>query len=305
MTTTAITTYTDMTPVIALVTDGLTSAHSRRAYRHALEGFAAWYDEAGRPGLSKATINHYRAHLIDRGLSSASVNQALSAVRKLAAEAADNGLMDGATAEAIGRVKGVKQAGRRAGNWLTKDDAQALLNTPNVTTMKGLRDRAMLAVMVGAGLRRSEVAGLTFERIQQRDGRWVIVDLVGKGGRVRSVPIPSWAKAAIDAWGAAAGLAEGRIFRSVNRGGRVDGDSMTPQAIYNAVAEYATAAGLGVAAHDLRRTFAKLAHKGGAALEQIQLTLGHSSIQTTERYLGVDQDLSSAPCDVLGLSLAR
>jgi len=80
---------------------------------------------------------------------------------------------------------------------------------------------------------------------------------------------------------------------------------MTPQAVYNVVATYATRTGLGVAAHDLRRTFAKLAHKGGAALEQIQLTLGHSSIQTTERYLGVDQDLSSAPCDVLGLSLAR
>lgn len=305
MTTTAITTYTDMTPVIALVTDGLTSDHSRRAYRRALETFGEWYNAAGRPGLTKATINSYRAYLVDRGLSSSSVNQALSAVRKLAAEAADNGLMDSAAAEAIGRVKGVKQAGRRAGNWLTKAEAQALLDTPDTGAMRGQRDRAILAVMVGGGLRRSEVAGLTFDRLQQRDGRWVIVDLVGKGGRVRSVPIPSWAKAAVDEWATAAGLHDGRIFRSINRGGRLDGDGMTPQAVYNVVATYATRTGLGVAAHDLRRTFAKLAHKGGAALEQIQLTLGHSSIQTTERYLGVDQDLSSAPCDVLGLSLAR
>jgi integrase len=56
-----------------------------------------------------------------------------------------------------------------------------------------------------------------------------------------------------------------------------------------------------LAPHDLRRTFAKLAHKGDAPLEQIQLSLGHASIQTTERYLGVKQSLSDAPCDHLGL----
>ena len=205
-------------------------------------------------------------------------------MRKLAAEAADNGLMDSAAAEAIGRVKGVKQAGRRAGNWLTKAEAQALLDTPDIGTMKGLRDRAILAVMVGGGLRRSEVAGLTFDRIQQRDGRWVIVDLVGKGGRVRSVPIPSWAKAAVDEWATAAGLADGRIFRSVNRGGRIDGDGMTPQAIYNVVATYATRTGLGVAAHDLRRTFAGDLLDAGADLVTAQKLMGHSNPSTTAGY---------------------
>ena len=78
---------------------------------------------------------------------------------------------------------------------------------------------------------------------------------------------------------------------------------MTAQAIYNAVNQYAAALGLTVHPHDLRRTFAKLAHKGDAPLEQIQLSLGHSSVQTTERYLGVKQDLTSAPCDVLGLRI--
>ena len=300
MTTSTMVTYSDMTPVIDLVADGLTSAHSRRAYRRALGDFLRWYDGQGRPGLTKATVNRYRAHLVDIGLSAATINQAMSAIRKLATEAADNGLMEGATAEAIGRVHGVKSAGRRTGNWLTRDDAQALLLRPDVATMKGIRDRAILAVMLGGGLRRSEVAALTFGHVQMRDARWAIVDLVGKRGRVRTIPIPSWAKVAIDQWAAAADLTEGRIFRSVNRGGRLDGDGMTPQAIYNVVAEYA---GDDAAAHDLRRTFAKLAHKGGAPLEQIQLTLGHASIQTTERYLGVEQDLTHAPCDVLGLGL--
>jgi len=293
-----------MTAIVDMVADGLTSEHSRRAYRRAIGDFTAWLADAGRPGFNKAIVNGYRAHLVGAGLSPATVNQRLSAIRKLATEAADNGLMDGQTAAGIGRVKGVKTQGQRAGNWLTKGEAQRLLDTPDITTLKGLRDRAILAVMLGCGLRRAEVAALEFSDIAQRDGRWAIVDMVGKGGKVRTVPMPSWAKAAIDAWSEASGRDAGRVFAPVNKGGNVAGAGMTAQAIYNVVDEHATAAGLGVAAHDLRRTFAKLAHKGGAALEQIQLTLGHSSIQTTERYLGVKQNLESAPCDVIGLSLS-
>jgi site-specific recombinase XerD len=290
--------------ITELVTDGLTSDHSRRAYERAINDFLAWIDAAGRPGLTKATVNKYRAHLIARGLSASTINQRLSAIRRLATEAADNDMMPGPTAEAIARVEGVKSAGRRAGNWLTRADAQRLLNTPDIATLRGLRDRAILAVMLGGGLRRAEAAGLTFEQIQQRDGRWAIVDLIGKRNRVRTVPIPSWAKSAIDAWAEAAGRTSGRVFVSLRRGGRIDGDGMTPQAVYNVVDEYSAAAGLTVAAHDLRRTFAKLAHKGGAALDQIQLTLGHSSIQTTERYLGIEQDMTRAPCDVIALRLS-
>jgi len=191
----------------------------------------------------------------------------------------------------------------RAGNWLTKGQAQALINTPDITTLKGLKDRAILAVMLGAGLRRSEVAELTFDHIQQRDGRWVIVDIVGKGNRVRTVPIPSWTKAAIDEWAQAAGIRQGNIFLPVHKGGWINGNSMTPQAIRNTVSQYAQMLGFDTAAHDLRRTYAKLAHRGGSPLEQIQLSLGHASIKTTEKYLGVQQNLADAPCDKLGLGL--
>ncbi len=130
-----------------------------------------------------------------------------------------------------------------------------------------------------------------------------MVDLLGKGNRVRSIPIPSWAKAAIDAWAQAAGIQEGKVFRRVNRGDRMSGDELTPQAIRDVVNSYGVMLGLELAAHDLRRTFAKLAHKGGAGLDQIQLSLGHASIKTTERYLGVAQNLHDAPCDRLGLKL--
>ncbi|MGD0773917.1 MAG: tyrosine-type recombinase/integrase [Candidatus Solibacter sp.] len=72
--------------------------------------------------------------------------------------------------------------------------AQTLLNTPDTSTTKGLRDRAILAVLLGCGLRRSEVAALTVGHVQQRDGRWCIVDLVGKQGRVRTIPMPTWGR---------------------------------------------------------------------------------------------------------------
>jgi integrase len=101
-------------------------------------------------------------------------------------------------AAGIQRVKGAKRQGVRMGNWLTHKQAEDLINAPDPNRLKGKRDRALLAVLIGCGLRRSEAAALTFAHIQQREGRWVIVDLIGKHGRVRSVPMPSWAKVAID-----------------------------------------------------------------------------------------------------------
>jgi integrase len=139
----------------------------------------------------------------------------MSAIRKLAAEAADNGLLAPELAQGISRVKSVKSTGIRVGNWLSQRQAQALLSAPDITTVAGLRDRAILAVLLGCGLRRSEVAALTFAHVQQRDGRWCIVDLVGKHGRVRTAPMPAWVKVAIDAWTSAAGVAAGHIFRPV------------------------------------------------------------------------------------------
>ncbi len=291
----------DLSPIVDLVTDSLTSENSKIAYARHLNHFLSWMDDNGRPKFTKATVNRYRAFLIKDGKSAASVNQALSAIRKLAVEAADNGLMPQDIEAGINRVKGVSQKGVRSGNWLTLEQAQKMLDLPDVSTRKGLRDRAILAVMIGTGLRRSEVANLTYDHIQLRDDRWVFVDLTGKGNKIRTVPIPTWVKRAIDMWRSVAGRVNGRVFLRVSRGDHVSGNGITPQAIYNTVSRYAAEAGFDVAAHDLRRTFAKLAHKGGALLDQIQLTLGHASVQTTERYLGIEQDLTQAPCDVLGL----
>lgn len=290
-------------PIIKLVTDAVTSQHTARAYERALVDFMAWHQATGQQGLSKATVQAHVSALRESGTSASSINQRLTAIRKLALEAADNGLIDHATAQAIGRAEGVRKEGKRLGNWLSKDQAQQLLGLPDVTTVKGLRDRAILAVLLGCGLRREECAGLTVEHIQQREGRWVIVDLVGKRSKTRSVPMPSWAKGAIDAYTVRAGISGGVLFRGMRRGDNLQAEGMTSQAIFDVVRGYAAQLGVDVRPHDLRRTFANLAHKGDAPLEQIQLSLGHSSVQTTERYIGVQQDLSSAPCDALGLKL--
>src|ERR1700730_13755478 len=223
----------------------------------ALNEFLVWFQQAPRPGFTKATVSAWRASLEVRGLGSSSIIIRMSAIRKLAAEAADNGLLAPETAAGIARVKSVKSTGIRVGNWLSLRQAQALLSAPDVATVKGLRDRAILAVLLGCGLRRSEVAALTFAHVQQRDGRWCIVDLVGKHSRVRTVPMPNWVKVAIDTWTGPAGVSDGYVFRSVNRGDKVQGEVLSEKVVWQMLRPYASAAGVpGIAPHDCRRTAA-------------------------------------------------
>src|SRR5450759_488950 len=203
-----------------LVLDSVSSPITRRVYNLGLDEFFEWYGLEPRPGFTKATVCAWRVALELRGLGTVSINVRITAVRKLAVEAADNGLLAPELANGIARVKGVASKGVRLGNWLSIRQAQALLNAPDASITKGLRDRAILAILLGCGLRRSEVAALTMGHIQQRDGRWCIIDLRGKHGRVRTVPMPNWVKAAIDAWAVRAGVEDGHVFRSVNRGGQ-------------------------------------------------------------------------------------
>jgi site-specific recombinase XerD len=153
-------------PIIQLVTNAVTSPHTQRAYGRALDEFIAWYQSAGALGLSKATVQAHVTYLRAAGTSASSINQRLTALRKFAREAADNGLIDEATAQAIARVEGVRVEGRRLGNWLSKGRAQAMISTADISTTKGLRDRAILAVLLGCGLRREEAAGLQVRHLQ-------------------------------------------------------------------------------------------------------------------------------------------
>jgi integrase len=289
----------------SLVIDAVRSHHSKRVYARAVAEFISWWLQNGGGVISKAAVQRYRAELERRGLAPASINVQLSAIRKLVVEAADNGLLDRELAVGICHVKSARMAGVRTGQWLTRSQAEQLLRLPNANTVKGKRDRVILGLLVGCGLRRNELAGLTFERIQQRESRWVIVDLLGKGGRVRTVPMPGWAKSLVDEWAATLDTPAGPILRPINKRGVIRNTGMQPESLFRIVKEYSIDLAVPIAPHDLRRTFAKLAHRGRAPLEQIQISLGHSSVLTTERYLGIRQDLADAPCDHLGLNPFR
>jgi integrase len=112
----------------------------------------------------------------------------------------------------------VKQLGARAGNLLTQDQARLLLEKAEGHGLRSARDLTMLSERVGCGLRRAELSALTVEDLQKA-GHWAIVDLVGKGGHVRTVPMPAWVKDAADRWRESAKVTAGRIFRAVSRHG--------------------------------------------------------------------------------------
>jgi site-specific recombinase XerD len=229
----------DLDQAKSAVISSLPSKESQRGYRHAIEEFIAWYCSEPRLSLNKAVVTRYRIHLESRQLSSGTINGRLAAIRRLAYEAADSGLLSPELAAGVRRVKGAKKLGVRLGNWLTAEQATTLWQTPDATTLKGKRDQALLAILLGCGLRRKEAAGLEISHLQRRDDHWAIVDLVGKGRHIRTVPVPDWVKATLDSWFFAAGITKGRMFRRVCRAGKPWGDSMTERVVWHVVKDYA------------------------------------------------------------------
>src|ERR1700720_246875 len=284
------------------VLNSLTSPSSQRTYDHAIREFIEWYCSEPRLAFNKTAVTRYRISLEQQHYASTTINLRLAAVWRLAYEAADCGLLSADLAAGIRRVKGVKKLGVRLGNWLTAEQGQALWQAPDRERLKGKRDRALLALLLACGLRRHEAVALTLDHLQQREEHWAIVDLMGKGGHVRTVPVPDWVRTELDDWLAAAAIDRGRMFRRVNKVGRTWGDGMTVKAVWHIVRESAKRIGVAkLAPHDLRRTCARLCHASGGELEQIQFLLGHVSVQTTERYLGCKQRIRSAVIDRIGI----
>ena len=205
-------------------------------------------------------------------------------------------------AAGIRRVKGAKKLGVRVGNWLLPNEARELWELPDAKTLKGKRDRAILSLLLACGMRRGEVAALELDDIQRREDHWAIVDLAGKGGHVRTVPVPDWVTRMIQDWIGAAGISSGKLFRCVCRAGKTWDDLMTDRVVWHVVKDYAAKLGMyQLAPHDLRRSCARLCHVAGGELEQIQFLLGHVSVQTTEKYLGCKQRIRNAVNDRIGI----
>jgi site-specific recombinase XerD len=152
------------------VLNSLGSPASRRVYEYAIDQFIAWYCSEPRLALNGIVVVRYRMHLESRGLAANTINQQLAAVRRLAHEAADSGLLSPELAAGISRVKGVKQLGFRSGNWLSTEQNSEVLKHASGDSMRAKRDYAMLAMLFGCGFRRSELVGLEVDEIQMRQG---------------------------------------------------------------------------------------------------------------------------------------
>jgi site-specific recombinase XerC len=184
-----------------------------------MEQFITWYCSEPRLALKRTVVLRFRLHLESLGLAAGTINQRLAAVRRLAYGAADSGLLSPQLAAGIRRVKGVKQLGSRAGNWLNREQARLLLEGSDGESLRNVRDVAMISILLGCGLRRAELASLRKEDIQIRQRHWAIIDLVGKGNRVRTVPMPIWGKGAVDRWLTVAQVTGRQVFRAVSRHG--------------------------------------------------------------------------------------
>src|SRR5213592_3482869 len=151
------------------VLNTLTSKSGQRTYEHAIDEFVEWYCSEPRLAFNRTVVLRYRIHLEQRQYAPATINLRLAAVRRVAYEAADAGLLSPELAAAIRRVKGVRRIGVRLGNWLTPEQGRRLLAHADIATPRTRRDHAMVAMLIGCGLRCAELLALTVESIPQRE----------------------------------------------------------------------------------------------------------------------------------------
>jgi site-specific recombinase XerD len=176
----------------AAVLNSLTSASGQRTYDHASREFVTWYCSEPRLAFNRTVVLRSRIHLEQRHYAPATINLRLAAVRRVAYEAADAGLLSPELAAGIRRGKGVRRLGVRLGNWLTPEQGRRLLTQRTPTTPRELRDHAMLAVLLGCGPSAGGVAGPAARVDSTARGALGHADLVGKGGHVRTIPMPAW-----------------------------------------------------------------------------------------------------------------
>lgn len=297
---------------------------TRRVYRDAIADWFRWagHEVAAMPlGLEDVPLNFwslvsrkhiagYKRHLQDSGLSTSTVNVRLAALRSLIRVSAQMRVVDPRKAGTLLGVQGIPKRGTRVGVWISREEAAQLLSAPDTTTKRGVRDKAILVLLTVCMMRRSEVANLHVCDVSVVDGNPVLLDISGKGNRLRTIKLPPNAHRILRAWLELSGRQSSTtrpVFVRIYKNDRVPDPArerpLTGAAIYNIVQRYATTIGLDIGAHDLRRTGARLARKNGAPIEAIQETLGHQSISTTQIYLGGYGDLDHAAPDFIHLDL--
>lgn len=298
-----------LSEIATFVTNNIPNLATRRAYQRHITDFLSWLAVA-KSGFSRASALSWRTSLIDQGASASHVNQAMAAVKKLTLELAYSGDIEQIVHQGIADIPALPRQGHRLGNWLSEDEANALLGAVKGARTADLRDKAILSLFLGAALRRQELAGLTVSQVVRRDGRTLLANIMGKGSKLRTLALREDVGENLRAYMAVAPHLKGnppadtplfgRVFKN-GQGSRRAG--ITDQALYDLVKKYAKAAGLEgeIAPHDLRRTAAQMMYLGGAEIVQISKVLGHSSIPITELYLGLTMNLDNPANDLIEL----
>lgn len=288
-----------------------TAENSKRAYKGHILAYRQWLQDTGN-GFNRTSVLLWRDHLLDAGYAKSTINQALTAVRRLAQELKHNGIKPGVMTGIIA-VKSLPVNDKKAGTWLTADQVRCLFRQAGHEDhpLKEWQIKAGLVLLVGCALRRQEAAGITWSQFQKVGDHYVLLDVLGKGHKTRNVPVSPEMARILLTWQDMSRTSEqdietDKIMLAVDRHGNLAGQrrtragnlsdgGMTGDAIYRLVKKIADSCGIeDLAPHDLRRTWARTAYLAGHDLKQISLIMGHESILTTENYLGLnDVDLDS------------
>ena len=265
------------------------NARTRRAYQNDLEDFCSFVGLTGAEEFRAVTRAHvlaWRAQLESRGLAGATIRRKLAALASLFDHLLENNAIAGGNP-----VHGVKRPRIETNEGKTPalgdDQAKMLLTAPDDSTLKGMRDRAILAVLLYHGLRREEAAQLMTGDMQDRRGIKHL-QVRGKGGKTRYLPLHPVAAERIHEYLERDTQREPGncpLFRSIR--GRTAGGAVTGNGIYKVVGHWAQAAGIdvdGLGVHGLRATAATNALEQDADIAKVQVWLGHANISTTRLY---------------------
>lgn len=301
--------------------------------------YERWLNSTGRDVLSPALAS-YRDHLLAQGLKPSTVSGQLSTIRaRYRSLLTDNGLRDALRERArvalVSRGEEANQANVKAmvdevvqriengidpsrckvaveivhtrvdgdyGIRLNRDEGERLLASPGFDTLKGIRDTAILALMLCTGIRERELSNLdVVDLYQEMGGKPCLHIRHGKGNKTRAVPYGPgiWCLSVVEKWMEGANIEEGAVFRGFYKGGRIREGRLSVRAIQYVVNGYPVVvkgSPVTIAPHDLRRTYARRAYDEGMDIVGIQQNLGHADLRTTLKYVGVlDVDVRTPP----------
>ena len=297
-----------MQKIVLAIVNQKQNENTRQNYASALTQFFRWYRNTEYSELSPEVIREYILYMKHSGHAKSTIATKLSITKQLFRELWKSGVIDNDTYTNLMEIKIKGQRGQRVKTWLSHKEVQLFLRSIQNNSNRTIRDRAILVTMLGSGLRRFEVSELECSQIGKVEGRWAFTDIKGKGERYRTVAIPEWCINLIKKWleirEELAGNFTEKLFFSIRKNGTPGNTKISPQAIRDLTKKYSNKyLGKPILPHDLRRTYAQLSYRAGAPLRQIQISLGHSSIRTTEIYLGLDQDFIKAPGDYIKIKI--